>query len=141
MNEIDFLIENLPRTFSFVRSQGKVETYEYNFDQTNYIIMAVGEKVSKHGLGFLNQIFTETEVENILKQIEDNTFVYEIQNPEINKLREQSLELLHFYTKPDEFGFGIDFDDGFLVNYYLMKLYNQKEIFKAFSFAKSFMKN
>lgn len=140
MNEIDFLIESLPRTFSFVKSQGKVETYQYDFDQMNYITMAVGENVSKHGLSFLNQIFTEIEIENILKQIEDNTFVYEIQNLEINKLREQSLELLHFYTKLDDDGFGIDFDNGFLINFHLMKLYNQKEIYKAFAFAKTFFK-
>jgi hypothetical protein len=121
---------------SFVKSQSKIELFDYNFDQTNYISLMILDLMSKGQYGSLINQFTDEEVENIEKQIKDNTFVYEIPDPELSKMREISLEVLHHFTKLDENGFGIDFDEVYMIQCYLMKLYNKKEIFKAFSLVK-----
>ena len=140
MNEIECLKYSVEQALSFTKSQAKIKSHEYNFDETNYISMTVMEFMSKGRYGTLVYNFTNEEVENIEKQIQDNNFVYDIPDPKTNKLRENALEVLHHFTKLDEFGFGIDFDNAFTLQYYLMKLYNQKEIYKAFKLSESFFK-
>jgi hypothetical protein len=140
MNEIECLKYTVEQALSFTKSQAKIKSYEYNFDETNYISMTVMEFMSKGRYGTLVYNFTDEEVENIEKQIQNNSFVYDIPDPKTNMLRENALEVLHHFTKKDEFGFGIDFDDAFTLQFYLMKLYNQKEIYKAFKLSESFFK-
>ena len=78
---------------NFVKSQSKIELFDYNFDQTNYISLMILDLMSKGQYGSLINQFTDEEVENIEKQIKDNTFVYEIPDPELSKMREISLEV------------------------------------------------
>ncbi len=140
MNEIECLKYAVEQALSFTKSQAKIETVDFNFDETNFVTLMVAELISKEQYRNLVSIFTNEEIQNIEKQIRDNNFVYDISDEKTNKLRENALEVLHHFTKLDEFGFGIDFDYVFMIQYNLMKLYNQKEIHKAFKLSASFFK-